>query len=206
MAAQIMGQIVARSDQCAKEFVDAMGYVGGKDGSTFIQTFVNHIMEMHRHHLGALGLASLVKIVTITLAKGVETPEQRYQIVMEDVKLFDKLTSYLEQYVQLSPSPNGGVIVDPNDDSSTEDFICTLYIHVCEAIIVSLSKLIPRSVVTPALIQSLYGGILAFPNHDRAQAIGKHVLEQLVGKESARAMIDHANIHHCSETGCSRCA
>lgn len=63
-----------------------------------------------------------------------------------------------------------------------------------------------ESTLFQRMIQSVYDGVVVFPDDEECQDIGRYVLNLLLGPEDAKAMIDHAEMHHCQDAECSGAA
>jgi hypothetical protein len=81
------------------------------------------------------------------------------------------------------------------------------YRHYCTAI---GGSLVPGCGVGIKLFQRIvshvWHGVIKHKHNDQAQDIGRSLLRQLVGEETAKEMIDHAEMHHCEDEGCAGCA
>jgi hypothetical protein len=56
------------------------------------------------------------------------------------------------------------------------------------------------------IVSHVWHGVLKHKHNEDAQETGRCLLSYLVGKESAKKMIDHAEMHHCEDEGCAGCA
>jgi hypothetical protein len=56
------------------------------------------------------------------------------------------------------------------------------------------------------IVSHIWHGVIKHKYDEEAQDIGRSLLRHLVGEESAKKMIDHAEMHHCVEEECAGCA
>jgi hypothetical protein len=58
----------------------------------------------------------------------------------------------------------------------------------------------------PRTVNIVWHGVIKHKYDEEAQAGGRAFLRFLVGAESAKEMIDHAEMHHCEDEDCAGCA
>jgi hypothetical protein len=84
----------------------------------------------------------------------------------------------------------------------------TLYYQYCQCVGNSIFrhdvKVRPEPV--QCIISHVWHGVLKHKYDEDAQDVGRRLLGLLVGKESAKEMIDHAEMHHCEDEDCAGCA
>jgi hypothetical protein len=56
------------------------------------------------------------------------------------------------------------------------------------------------------IVSHVWHGVIKHKDDEEAQDIGRSLLRYLVGDETAKKMIDHAEMHHCEDEGCAGCA
>jgi hypothetical protein len=81
------------------------------------------------------------------------------------------------------------------------------YHHYCIAVGISFG---PGREVSNTLFQRIvshvWHGVIKHKHDEEAQDDGRSLLRHLVGEETAKKMIDHAEMHHCEDEECAGCA
>jgi hypothetical protein len=83
------------------------------------------------------------------------------------------------------------------------------YFHYCYSVGNSIDPGLDLDVKNkcyPRIVSHVWHGIIKHKHDEVAQGIGRRILRGLVGEESAKKMIDHAEMHHCAGEECTGCA
>jgi hypothetical protein len=60
--------------------------------------------------------------------------------------------------------------------------------------------------IVQRIVSHVWQGVIKHKYDEGAQEYGRRLLYFLVGKETAKKMIDHAEMHHCEDEECAGCA
>jgi hypothetical protein len=95
-------------------------------------------------------------------------------------------------------------VFELNSETQDEQF----YLHYCLSVGSSFGP--PGREVNGDLLERIvshvWHGVIKHKHDEDAQDTGRSLLSYLVGKESAKEMIDHAEMHHCEDEECAGCA
>jgi hypothetical protein len=83
------------------------------------------------------------------------------------------------------------------------------YQHYCLAVSIGLGPHLDDDVKNKCfhrIVSHVWHGITMHKHDDEVQDLGRRFLRYLVGEETAKKMIDHAEMHHCEDEECAGCA
>jgi hypothetical protein len=83
------------------------------------------------------------------------------------------------------------------------------YQHYCLAVSIGLGPHLDDDVKNKCfhrIVSHVWHGITMHKHDDEVQDLGRRFLRYLVGEETAKKMIDHAEMHHCEDEECTGCA